>query len=129
MGTEKIETSKKLNIGKVEKSKKKLSLEKVKKVKDSAPLKEEQKNISNQEIEVTQKEDKGSKFSEQMGRGQPKKDEHEKAKNKTLLYWNNQEISEIEKVAEINGFSKKDKNKYLKSIIKKIVRAELRQFG
>ena len=39
------------------------------------------------------------------------------------------EIDEIEKAAEINGFSKADKNKYLKSLIRKIVRAELMQFG
>jgi len=64
-----------------------------------------------------------------MGRGQPKKNENEKAKNKTLLYWNDAEIEEIEKVAELNGFSKKDKNKYLKSIIRKVIRSELQQFG
>jgi flavin-dependent dehydrogenase len=73
--------------------------------------------------------DKLEKFKTRMGRGQPKKEEQEKAKNKTLLYWNDEEIEDIIKVAELNGFSKKDKNKYLKSIVRKVIRSELRQFG
>jgi len=68
------------------------------------------------------------KFKDRMGRGQPKKKAEEKATNKMLLYFNEAEIREIEEVAEINGFSKKDKNKYIKSIIKKIIRSELIQY-
>ena len=68
------------------------------------------------------------KFKDRMGRGQPKKKAEEKATNKILLYFNEVEIRDIEEVAEINGFSKKDKNKYIKIIIKKIIRSELMNY-
>lgn len=89
-------------------------------------LQEAQENDTNASFDTA---DKLEKFKTRMGRGQPKKEEKEKAKNKTLLYWNDEEIEDIIRVAELNGFSKKDKNKYLKSIVKKIIRSELRQFG
>jgi len=56
-----------------------------------------------------------------ISKGQPKKKTEEKATNKILLYFNEAEIRDIEEVAEINGFSKKDKNKYIKIIIKEII--------
>lgn len=64
-----------------------------------------------------------------MGRGQPKKREEEKATHKVVLYFNENELKDIIEAAAINGFSEKDKNKYVKSIVKKMIRAELRQFG
>jgi len=72
--------------------------------------------------------DSVDKIASRMGKGQPKKKEEEKATHKILLYFNDAEIKDIQTVAEINGFSKKDKNKYVKSIVKKMVRAELKQF-
>ncbi|GEM_PF-3852263 len=68
-------------------------------------------------------------IASRMGRGQPKKQEEEKATNKITLYFNDAEIKDIEEAAEINGFGAKDKNKYLKSVIRKIIRSELKQFG
>ena len=117
---------KKLHLLKT-KEQKKLTVEKVNDVKATAPLNEKATKVETEKAPTT--DEKLNKFKNQMGRGQPKKEEKEKAKNKTLLYWNDAEIEEIEKVAELNGFSKKDKNKYLKSIIKKVVRSEIRQFG
>lgn len=69
------------------------------------------------------------KIAARMGRGQPKKKDEDKATHKVLLYFNDKEIKDIEEAAEINGFSRKDKNKYVKSIVRKMVRAELKQFG
>ena len=117
---------KKLHLLKT-KEPKKLTVEKVNAVKATAPLNEKTTKIETEKASAT--DEKLNKFKNQMGRGQPKKEEKEKAKNKTLLYWNEEEIANIEKVAELNGFAKKDKNKYLKSIIKKVVRSEIRQFG
>jgi len=73
--------------------------------------------------------DQVEKIAARMGKGQPKKKEEDKATHKVLLYFNDKEIRDIEEAAEINGFSKKDKNKYVKSIVRKMVRAELRQFS
>ena len=127
--------SKKLHLP-ANKRKNKLTVDKVAAVKSTAPLNEKKEVISKKPtVEQTVEnsspntDEKLNKFKKQMGRGQPKKNENEKAKNKTLLYWNDAEIEEIEKVAELNGFSKKDKNKYLKSIVRKVIRSELRQFG
>jgi len=69
------------------------------------------------------------KMKERMGIGRPRKKEEEKAENRIVFYFNDAEIRDIEEAAEINGFSKADKNKYLKAVVKKIVRAELQQFG
>ena len=69
------------------------------------------------------------KIKDRMGRGRPRKKGEEKAEKRIVFYFNDAEIDDIEKAAEINGFSKADKNKYLKALIKKIVRAELMQFG
>lgn len=73
--------------------------------------------------------DQVEKIAARMGKGQPKKKEEDKATHKVLLYFNDKEIRDIEEAAEINGFSKKDKNKYVKSVVRKVIRAELRQFG
>ena len=102
----------------------KLTADKIRAVKKSAPLKEKEK-----EPETKANEESLKKIAERMGRGRPRKKEEEKAENRIVFYFNDAEIRDIEKAAEINGFSKADKNKYLKALIKKIVRAELQQFG
>jgi len=76
-----------------------------------------------------EREDNKERMTSRFGVGQPPKDEKDKARNKIVLYFTDEEIDEIAQVAELNGFSAKDKNKYVKAALKKMVRVEKRNLG
>ena len=68
------------------------------------------------------------KTKDRKKRGQPKKKTEEKATYKITLYYKEEEIRDIAEVAEQNGFSKTDKNKYIKKVIEKKIQLELKKY-